>query len=533
MKVLLVDDNFQMLEFMYEMISWRELGLEVIGKCETGIDALEIAQDKTPDILITDIDMPNMNGLELIAQMKSLNEHVQALIISCHDDFHYAQKAVRLYVNDYILKETLEPKTFRVAVNKLVSEARKQKQEQAKVASLKTIVDQNKKNLKKQWLQNFLTSSNLNEREWKHTNEYFQLNLDDYHYIPISGRMMNIEAGWEKFRSSEELFSFFVEKVAKETLGQGIELEGALYEPDQLIWCFPYVPTMKENPYEEVRKRLKQFQTILKKCSGVCITFAYKQAVTSVLELKQSLKQLTSSEAKWFYVEEQEIVRFEDIKESTNDQTIFQYYNEALEEWKKVTLEGDQVKASQIVDRWMSIIKKEHYHPDSVRSWLHNLIITIELHYYYTFENERHHGSRHSSIQEIANVCQLKKYMNDFFQRIIHFVQSSSRTERLEVWEAKKYVEQNLHERITMEAVANNLYMNPSHFSRLFKKETGETFIEYVIRVKMEKAAAYLRETNKAIEDIAHMLGYENTSYFIKLFKKRNDISPLEYRKAN
>ncbi len=311
-------------------------------------------------------------------------------------------------------------------------------------------------------------------------------------------------------------------------------LEGFHYDFDQMVWLVQYESENYYKAYDAIHTQLIQFQRTVQTYSNVKLSFTYQELVGTLVELQLSLKELLLHQQKWFYIEEDIIIPFKVRKIEFSKENIFHHYTNALDEWKKVIIEGDLHNAQELVNRWVDLLKEKHYHPESVKSWLHNLIVSVELHFNYIFHNDKQHTDNlHSEIHSLINVYQLKRYTLDFFQRLIEFVQSSSKMERLEVWEAKRYVEQRLNERISMEAVAKHLYMNPSHFSRIFKKETGETFIEYVIRKKMEKAASYLRETDETIEEIAYQLGYENTSYFIKLFKKLNQISPLEYRKAN
>lgn len=108
-KVMLVDDDYPVIELLSESIRWEELGLCLMGTHENGWNAWEHARLEMPDILITDIGMPRMNGLELSSRMKELKPEVRIAILSCHNEFQYAQQAMRLNVQDYLLKDALDP----------------------------------------------------------------------------------------------------------------------------------------------------------------------------------------------------------------------------------------------------------------------------------------------------------------------------------------------------------------------------------------------------------------------------------------
>ncbi|TSB47888.1 helix-turn-helix domain-containing protein [Alkalicoccobacillus porphyridii] len=372
MKVMLVDDNFQMLHFMEQAIDWSSLGLHVIGTAGDGEEALSLALSDPPDLLVTDIDMPKLNGLDLIERLKQLNENMEALIISCHDDFSYAQQAVRLVVCDYLLKDTLEPKEFEAAIITLKSRWKKHQEPKHIQNSLQT------------------------------ENQIFYQTLDLPHH-PLAHAKADI--------------------------------------------------------YEEITPDL-----------------AY------VVRLLMHSKK-----------------------------------NELFKE----------------ISQWFSLISEKHYDSRTVKTWA-----------FYTLERIEHKAEQASgigfrSLGELSLLIDRCEYLHELqdamLRRLMDVMQQMTLSHSLikgEILEAKLYVEDHIHEKIQMETVANALYLNPSYFSRLFKKETNLTFIEYVHQKKVEEACKSLIVSNQRIDDISRHFGFEHTSYFIKVFKRFKHMSPNEYRRT-
>ncbi|WP_088104842.1 response regulator transcription factor [Halalkalibacter urbisdiaboli] len=528
MKVILVDDNFQMLTFMDECIPWASRGIEVIGKCENGEDALQLASYIKPDILVTDIDMPNMNGLELIRKMKELYPKIQSLIISSHEDFQYAQQAVRLLVSDYILKEDLEPETLLAAIDKLVGNIKLETQQLNESIKWKSLVDQNKFSLKRQWLRNLVDSPSLDEPLFLQRCQMYGLELTENRYLPVVGQVMNKQNALDKFKSTD-LLMYAVDNIAQELFGENFE--GFVYEQHEMIWFFPVKDLVKFNVHEEIKHDLSKLQEALFNYTNIEMAFVYHKPVRKAIDLKKSLEDLIKLKHEWFYMDDSGVSSHDIVKVIFASDDLFDDYTTVLEEMRKIILEEDEKKLVDFVKSLITTINKRKYHPDSVKIYFHKIVVDIGISYYSlnkdsTIKTENIHSEFHG----IQTVKQLELYVIRYLTSIIKSTEVRRKSQRNEIWKATKYVETHIHEKITMEKVAQHLYLNPSYFSRIFKKETGDTFIDYVNRAKIEKAYHYLVESNNTVEDIASRLGYDNTSYFIKLFKKYTNKTPAEYR---
>ncbi|TDL76676.1 response regulator [Rhodococcus qingshengii] len=134
-------------------------------------------------------------------------------------------------------------------------------------------------------------------------------------------------------------------------------------------------------------------------------------------------------------------------------------------------------------------------------------------------------------LDRLKNKIDQERYSSNQHLKITQFLEMSTRNE--DVIKAQKYVQTHLGEKISLTEVAEHLHLNSSYFSRMYKKETGEGFIEYVTRVKMEKALELLDQSVKAVEQIAYELGFESKSYFLKTFKRFYGLSPKSFKYKN
>ncbi|MNZ43477.1 Arabinose operon regulatory protein [compost metagenome] len=181
----------------------------------------------------------------------------------------------------------------------------------------------------------------------------------------------------------------------------------------------------------------------------------------------------------------------------------------------------------------MARLEQEKYSPEQVKDWVLKLLLDakLKLQSLIQYRASQSIDVIHNDVLELDSLTALKEW---FISHCIAVISSAdgtgSQSRRTEVAEACQFVSLHLDRKISLEEIAERLYMNPSYFSRLFKKETGETFIEYVTRMKMRRAKELLDQTAAPVGKICETLGYDNQSYFIKLFKSFSGVTPVEYR---
>uniref|UniRef100_UPI000595322F helix-turn-helix domain-containing protein n=1 Tax=Gorillibacterium massiliense TaxID=1280390 RepID=UPI000595322F len=186
----------------------------------------------------------------------------------------------------------------------------------------------------------------------------------------------------------------------------------------------------------------------------------------------------------------------------------------------------------RIAGGWMERIHSERFPPAAVKDWVLKLLLDMKMKLR-TLQYIRTGYSANALQQEIAeldSIGELREWLNGQLMIAAEGEGAVSGSKRPEVKEACKYVSLHLNRKIGLDEVAEMLHLNASYFSRMFKKETGETFIECVTRMKMERAKEMLDQTSQTVGEICEHLGYDNQSYFIKTFKAHSGLTPVEYR---
>lgn len=530
-KVMLVDDDYPVLELLSKQIDWESYGLRLLGCYENGVAALDAALADMPDILISDIGMPKMNGLELIERLKEKKPGLRVAILSCHSEFHYARQALKLNVQDYLIKDTLNLADLEKLLLQFVTSLEQEERMHSQQHQLRHLVDRNREVLKEKFIRRTLHQPIIDAQDWFKEAAGFGLDLDGRNCLPVLGFIDEYRSAKQRFMS-DDVLRFAVHNVIAE-VSQGDEQAAVhfAYGNQESFFLYPFHSTLKVNPYDEAAKRMREIQSALRKYLKVSMSFIIGDVCTGPDELKLALGGLLSGETQRFYMEPGGIAKKKAFADCGTD--LFSWYDQASMEFRELIIEKKAASVVPTVSRWIAFLKERAFPPEAVKDWVLKLLLDLKLKLQSMqyFRSASTADVLHREISEIRSAAELEHWLIEHFRSAIALAgEIDGQSMRNEVLEACQYVSLHLDKKISLEEVADHLFLNSSYFSRLFKKETGETFIEYVTRMKMERAKELLDQTNHPIGKICEMLGYDNQSYFIKIFRAAVGVTPVEYR---
>ncbi|WP_197479960.1 helix-turn-helix domain-containing protein [Paenibacillus swuensis] len=526
---MLVDDDLPVLEYLSEAIPWNALGLEVQAMCVNGAQAYEHAEQRMPDILLTDIGMPEMDGLTLVNALKLKSKRLRTVILSCHDEFEYAQKAVKLNVDDYVLKETMSAKTLQPILESMVQKLDEETNAQGEREAMRRRSERNKSVSKETFLRQFLSTPLLDERPW--ISELAQLGMSVQNRVltPVWGFVHRYTEQEARFHSPE-VMSFAIENL----LDEALEHQGVVFRMNsrEFIILFPTADDLKVNRAEGIADCLQSVQGKLNQYLRMPMTFVTGEPAGDLGQLKKQLSMWAERPEIRFYLPERAVLPHRVMNSQFANRPLFADVSEAMESIRKRLLEENRAGIRELISDWFRAARDAQIHPEQLRNFALRMMMDTQskLHSLQHFLSSYTTELLHRSVATKETVHELEDWMQSFYEEALTVMATIAKSSRrTEIAEAKRYVELHLHTKISLEEVAGMLHLNPSYFSRLFKKETDMSFIEYVTGQKMEKAKLLLRESGKPIQEIALMLGFETTSYFNKVFKDFTGHKPSEY----
>lgn len=530
--VVLADDDFPVLELLTGAIDWEGLGMRLVGAYENGLQAWEHAQNEMPDILITDIGMPKLDGLELIKKIKEVKSNVRVIILSCHDEFQYARSAMRMNVQDYLLKDAFDPADLERLLLQFKLSLDEEKQSVLKQSHLTHMVNETMELRKEQWLKGLMHQPLLSEQQAQVEAARFGVLQDGEACLPVMGFIAGYRQAKKRFVSDQTL-RFAVNNVLGEMQSNlSLRMVHVGYSNKETFFLFAYRPDLRHNIHQEVADSLKEIDAALNKVLKVRMSFLTEHGCTTAEGLKQQLSVLLASEAQRFYLQEGAIEKRTEFVVATSD--LFASYDQASTEIREALHNKRADSVSACVDRWCLNFQTHRFKPESVKDWVLKLLLDLKLKLQslqFIFSGVSA-DTLHKEIGDIDSLPELQRWLTEHFMNQLALMEKGAGTGgvRSEVMKACHYVSLHLDKKVSLEEVAEHLFLNPSYFSRLFKKEIGLGFIEYVTQRKMERAKELLNQTEHSVGKICEMLGYDNHSYFIKTFKAHNGVTPADYR---
>lgn len=527
---IVVDDDYPVLQYLSQAVKWKQLGIELLGAYSNGLEAIEMIrmQDRTPDIVITDIGMPKMNGLELIEQYRSINPDFQAIILSCHDEFHYAQKALKLNVKDYILKESMEVEHLENILTNVCEQLNSKKNQLAEYQHYKQLGRMNQTAVKSKFLKDTLFHQSWSKHSWIEKARMNGMELEAKQYVPLVLSVDRLIEMTRKHRLNDHTIIFAVENVLQEILDDKGNFVIFNYNSRDIVVLY-----LTDDPSGEqafVHHTMKTCITKIREYMKINVSCLIGRTVIKPEEIQVELTTMLQELEHRFYCGESRVYTWS--KQNFMVKDIYQDYAKYFSTISEQIAANNQQGLQSTVQDWTDWVRVCHFHPEAVKEWLLQLLLDLHMKMKMTlqFQNEVSDEKLHLAVSQIVTLSHLSQWFVDYLSHIAaKLSEITVSSKRSEVIKAQQYVLQNVSERITLEDMASYLNLNSSYFSRLFKRETNQNFIEYVNRVKLQKAKELLQHSKMTVEEISDSLGYSNKSYFIKLFRRDVGTTPREF----
>lgn len=513
-RVVVVDDERIIREGIAGIISRGNNRVVLQGVAPNGLEAYEMITQNPPDIVITDIKMPGLNGLQLIAKVQEVFPETRFIVLSGYGEFEFAKTAMQYGVKYYLLKPCIEQKLTE-AINRIVEEIEEQKAKEEYVQKISSDFKQVMPQLKAQFLKEFVTNVAYGRKEWDYYRNLFGLELESQKVRLI---LCQIE-GETEFR-----FLFALKKVAEEvigtkqvflstTIGEQVLLLTGDFETDALIRLA-----------EKIKKDFYGYY-------GLDVTIALSEA--GDIEHTQLLFRKTREYLKYrFYLGEGSIITKEDINDEKKiDQELIYDYDQI----SILVGSGNLRDVEEEVDRFFQRLSKAEYEM--------NVALTYCLNFYFAVIRQSPAEKLNIYLKKISDLLEMKtlEQIHKSIKRIVLEIteinyQNNTRRHNCQIQTMLSFIEQNLgNKELSLKWLANELlYMNEDYLGKLFKKEMNERFSDYIMRLRMEKAKELMKNSAAKIFEIAEKVGFGgNSQYFSQVFKKYTGNTPTEYKKMH
>lgn len=532
-KVLLVDDEVLIREAIRENIHWEEMGFELIGSCENGKEAMEVIEKTPPDLVLTDIYMPYVDGIELARYIHENCPDTRTVIISGYDEFEYAKQAVRYQVMEYIVKP-VTPSELTEVLEKARASLDELHARNETLKKLKGAYRINRPFQRGRFLNSLLRGDEPAELlEEKMRELEISLPGTVFNTAVLEGDDLSPFVNqYPGVRDELALFSIY--NITQELIEQ--EGLGVVFQNMDEKTVIIFGGSTGEELEERIGTSLETVRKTIRDLLLIETTAGVGETVRQLPRLWQSYEKARAAlELKWLLGGNQVLSSgLLDARRSTPVD---------VSHWAarvcQCVKDGDDARIEQAVRDFAQELREVRSNRNRAIIYMQNLLLTVVntanlnedqesqilkeekelMNRLYTYER-----LRDMATDVIAICCSISRLLNE--QRDSYGKKQAMR--------ALEYIEQNyMSPDVSLNSVCSHLAMSTSYFSTLFKTHTGETFIEALTKKRMEKARELLENTSKRAYEIAGEVGFSDPHYFSVAFKKATGKTPTEYAREN
>ncbi|WHX48029.1 response regulator [Paenibacillus woosongensis] len=526
-KVLIVDDEHFVRYGIKAMIDWESMGFDVVGEASNGTEGLMAFEELAPDVVISDIKMPVMDGIEFVSQVRALDRQVKLILLTCLDDFEYAQKAIRLGITDYLIKSDIMPKDLEQVMMNLKAVLDEAQSTAGHSPNKQAREESNKDRVTKEALLMGLAHGTISEA---HVTEEKLLAAG---LSPGKTPLILLYIGiddLEKLRShhsEEEMIMFHTKgmEVTREICSMGAE-DNEMISGSTGLWTVLCKGITADAAGELAQRVISRISDEL----GLSVTLGVSSPIYTLHELRDAYLEAEHRYRLKLFIGCGIVIGQEFVYETDFAAKPVPVMNKKLNDYLySLDREAMQQYLVDTFDHVKARLDYEGVHLISIELLLNLTNMYLELSHDHEWLYERK-KELFDQIKQLETLEEIISWFVEIYEELIQKMRAVYSSDQGSIAKAVQYIEQNYDQDLSLQVLSQHVHLSKNYFSNLFKREMGEGVIDYITKVRLERAKALLRNTDLKSSEVGMLVGISDSKYFSKLFKKMTGATPSEYR---
>lgn len=523
LKVMIVDDEPSVLNNMGKVIDWEKQGFQICATADSGEKACQLQEKHRPDLVITDVMMPQMNGIELAEYINKKYPDTEMIVISGYDEFDFAKSAMKAGVMEYILKPTNKLE-LEAALNRVHERICKKQRIEKNTKEWKQQAERSIPVLKNQFFNELCSGMQPGEQNIISSLQFYKSPLKG---VPYRVWCFNLDRDETYADNPEmrELIWIQLRIIIRE------EIEGRLRWESFVRgrFLFYIVEAAKEEyAFEEMEECLEKILGEFKNLTRISLSVGISREYTDYAELYSARKDCEIALEERCNLGEGSCIFYDEVMSFSKNR--MEYDHEMLQQiCMKLRALNKEGALEYIQKMYRDMRKRKAIYQ---QFYSQTVFLLTEL-----FSIAEENQIREKLVNILENLEQyktgimLENVVCKAVDEIIEYGEKQTSNKNKEIVEAvKKYVKDHMRENITLTEVADSVHLSKNYLCSIFKKEQNETFFSYLTKTRMEKAKELLRTTDDKVYYIAEITGYTDYTYFSQVFKKYTGVTAGEYR---
>lgn len=530
-KVIIVDDESVVRIGLKNTIHWNEHGFELIGDYANGREAWDAIELNKPELVISDISMPFMDGLELAGLITAQFPYIKIVILTGYDEFEYAQQAIRLKVSDFILKP-ITAQEIRLLLDGIRVVMDEEKQRREDLSRLNSQLKQSLPLLKERFLER-LVAVGLGKVEIAERFTYFNLPPQVPNYLVM---VVDVDDFGGRELTSYEHDSEFLRFAAFDIFQETLEHDNILSfrTREERMVAIIFGENNEIHLYEQAFSLAEEVRYHIEKYLKFTVTIGIGRTCTHAEQLPNSYKSALSALDYRFLLGKNRVLSIMDIegKPSMSMPLVLDWDRKLATAVKTGAIQ----EAYQLIETGIAELKNSLVPVETCLLQMQKVVLTLmnSIQELVIHEHEPSFEQRINvmDVYKFKTLDEMKVWLRGVVSSAISTIEDNrNHLTNMQIHRGVEYIETNYaNEKMSLQDLCRHVLMSTSYFSLVFKQHTGETFIEYLTRVRISKAKELLHNSTLKLYEIAEKVGYKDPNYFSMLFKKHTGITPKDYR---
>jgi two-component system response regulator YesN len=532
LKLVIVEDEELDRNGLKRNVNWHDMGIELVGVYENGYDAFNAIKDSIPDIILTDIKMPVMDGLILARKVNELSQNVRIVFISGYDDFSYAKEAIELSASRYILKP-FEIQELTDVMIEIVNQCNEEKRKLLEGRIMEQKLNESLPLLKDKFCMDLLQGIYKDEENIKKRIEFLNLplHLEGKYFV----NLVEIDNYDDLIHDKEDNYInvlplYIIDRIKENLNGK----HGVCVNKRESVFAIVLSYNKQTDIERENYDCMEKIKIYLNKSFKTNVTIGISRVCSTLKNLRVANIQAEEALKYKFSVGTNQIINADDILDRDTielDQIIKDTQNKLM---SMLTAGNIDAVINQI-----NIIFKAMIDFKSSKLYVQSICIDIINNISRSFLNTGAEAldivdanlNLINNLLEFDTISDIQTQVTNILISVATYNQqkNNSRSQRI-VEQIKAVVDERFAEDLSVGSVASEVYLSAGYATSLFKKETGMSIMDYIIKVRIDTAKKMLQNHNSRVSEVSYKVGYENIAYFSSLFKNMVGITPKEYR---
>ncbi|OXS53725.1 hypothetical protein B1A99_29170 [Cohnella sp. CIP 111063] len=530
LKVIIADDERIQREGIAKHVDWPAYRMQVVGLAEDGLQALELIDKNGVDLLITDIKMPRMHGLELAERAKQFNPQLKILIISGYDDFEYARTAIELKAYAYLLKPIPFNK-LNQELDKLSLQIQQEQLQRQALSSLQDQVEESKPVLAEKLFKNMLDGSLTDEERIRNKMKTLSIPIPEHGFDTLLLQLdhpsdrPSTDMDTENPLADLQFLRQLAQTAVTENQGQLLQTK----ENEFVVVLYAHGPDERSSTLCAIR-RIRDY---LPPADRHALTISVSSRKAKLNQLNEAYRECAHASKQKFYLGKGQDIFYQD---SMPEQPLSPQYEAPYESLIQAMEIGHIQQAEQSLDAIFNAFANTSATPKPVvKAFCFKIISDVFRIIHEANEKvEAVFGEEHAfwgQFQTLDTLPEMREWLKETVASTCRHLHSKRiRKNTTIVGNIIHILETRYAEPLSIDELAKHVHLTPNYISNIFREAVGESIIDYLTKIRMKHAVRLLADESVRIYEVAEQTGYNSTSYFSVVFKNIYGISPKEYR---